>query len=162
MGKLRKEWIEPLTVHARHPLCLGSCADRDASGITRKDFQNHPGLKQTGVIDNDYILLGKGSFDEKFSTAHYNSNSEKKLAHQHSSPDATLTQQRANRRAVGPHTRRTRNFLLDAGTSTFKSSLWWFICGYEQVGFIILSFFRYISDQVILGLNLLLCPYVSS
>ena len=30
--------------------------------------------------------------------------------------------------------RGTRNFLLDAGTSTFDSSLFWFTCGYSQRG----------------------------
>ena len=32
----------------------------------------------------------------------------------------------------GKHNVKSRNYLFDAGTSTFESSLWWFLCLYQQ------------------------------
>jgi len=77
------EWIEPLTLHCRHPLFL-----RDEA---------------VKLLNADYILL-------KSKASHYNNSANMKHGHV------------------------TKHFLIDAGSTTFDSSLIWFCCGYEQVG----------------------------
>ena len=78
------EWIEPLTVHCRHP-----------------NFLRHRASK---LMSADYILL-------KSHASHYNNSLNMKPG------------------------QATKHFLLDAGSSTFESSLLWFTCGYKQVNY---------------------------
>lgn len=99
------EWIEPLSVHARHPFATG-CGRSDIYEIQKKKA-NYPGAKD--IMDVDYVLTLSG---DVFSN-HTNS---KSLMH---------TGQR--------HGGITKRFLFDAGTSTFDSSLKWFTCAYSQV-----------------------------
>ena len=101
------EWIEPLSVHARHPFAVG-CGRSDIFDIQKKK-PNYPGAR--GVMDVDYVLTLSG---DAFSN-HTNS---KSLMH--------------NGQRHGGVTKR---FLFDAGTSTFDSSLKWFTCAYSQVRF---------------------------
>jgi len=91
------EWIEPLSIHARHPFGFGRCRN------TIKYYNQKP---KTGRSDTDYVLLQSGM---------------------------SLYNQAEGRRSGN---RNRRNILLDAGTSTFDSSLFWFTCGYSQVCFL--------------------------
>lgn len=96
-GEVRSEWdewIEPLSIHARHPFGFGRCRN------TIKYFNQKP---KTGRSDTDYVLLQSGM---------------------------SLYNQSEGRKSGN---RSRRNILLDAGTSTFDSSLFWFTCGYSQV-----------------------------
>lgn len=95
------EWIEPVTITARHPLGFSSCKNAAAA---------HKGLKigRIGRSNVDYVLLHSG-----------------KHLHDASSTNNFKVKKRASS---------TRNILLDAGTSTFDSSLYWFTCGYSQRG----------------------------
>ena len=89
------EYIEPLTIHARHPLGFSTC----------KHTSMYYGRSQRrGRSNVDYVLLQSGYH---------------------------LDRHRSHARAMHKH---ARNFLLDAGTSTFDSSLIWFTCGYAQRG----------------------------
>lgn len=100
------EWIEPLSVHARHPFAVGGCGRNDIFEMLKKKA-NYPGAK--GIMDVDYVLTLSG---DVFSNHTYS----KSLLH---------TGQR--------HGGITKRFLFDAGTSTFDSSLNWFTCAYSQV-----------------------------
>jgi hypothetical protein len=103
------EWIEPITITARHPFGFGKC-HRNAM----KYFPNH---LRYGRSNTDYVLLQSGH-------ALYNQS-----LHSKRSPTHGQTQQK----------RSTKHYLLDAGTSTFDSSLYWFTCGYSQVTLFLFS-----------------------
>ena len=79
------EWIEPLTIHTRHP-----------------HFFRNNALMLKNV---DYILL-------QSSHSHYNN---------------TING------FPGSHNSQFKQFLFDAGSYTWDSSLYWFCCGYQQV-----------------------------
>ena len=110
------EWIEPITVTARHPFGFGKCKN------TAKYFKK--GMPRAGRSDVDYILLQSGL--SLFNQTH------------------TLTGRRivntdglssGGPRGSGRAKRSPKHFMLDAGTSTFDSSLFWFTCGYAQVSY---------------------------
>jgi hypothetical protein len=111
------EYIEPLSVHGRHPFGLGDCwhpHHRDKIPV-----YDHKAPKAS-LLSVDYLLLqsqhdivGRG--------------------HGHGNASGS-----ALRQMIPP----TNVFLLDAGTSRFDSSLYWFVCAYQQV---ILSFFLFHS-----------------
>ena len=103
------EWIEPITVHARHPFGFGRCRN------TPKYFTK--GVPRTGRSDVDYVLIQSGY-------ALYNQT--------HSPTGRPIISPTSSGRA-GNRGNRRRHYMLDAGTSTFDSSLLWFTCGYAQV-----------------------------
>jgi hypothetical protein len=95
------EWIEPLTLHGRHPFGMAHCTypynGKDSVG----EFLERNNPAASGVMDHyrsifnvDYILLQPGRL---------------------------------------PKNNHRRRYMLDAGTSDFWSSLWWFTCAYAQV-----------------------------
>jgi hypothetical protein len=49
------EWIEPLTVHARHPFSLFSCGKNDVWGL--RDTASEPSTGAVHIENIDYILL---------------------------------------------------------------------------------------------------------
>lgn len=93
------EYIEPLSVHARHPFGLTQCRN-PLFDVKRFIYNRKVGY--VSYLSVDYLLL----------QSHHDLNGHL------------------------PH----RFFLLDAGTSRFDSSLYWFVCAYQQVGS---SFFFY-------------------
>jgi len=112
-GKIARkwtEWIEPLTVTARHPFGFGNCRPAHAKYSESKS----PRKPRSDV---DYVLLQSG----------------KQLVKQEKS---------AARSGVGKgkvkgkgdllSKRPMKHFMLDAGTSTFDSSLYWFTCAFSQ------------------------------
>lgn len=105
------EWIEPITITARHPFGFGKCRN------TGKHFTR--GKPRAGRSDVDYVLLQSGA-------ALYNQT--------HTPSGRRIL---GSSGAVGRHRASggggNKHYLLDAGTSTFDSSLFWFTCGYSQV-----------------------------
>jgi hypothetical protein len=99
------EWIEPLTITARHPFGFGRC--RLATPHFRSD------TPRTDRSNVDYVLLQSG---ESIFKQNYNNNG-KRFNY-------------ANKKQKNTP---IRHFMFDAGTSTFDSSLYWFTCGYSQV-----------------------------
>lgn len=89
------EWIEPISITARHPFGFGRC--RNAAAYHKKPHK-------TGRSDVDYVLLQSGKDLGRHSNSGRRHESDKK-----------------------------RHYMMDAGTSTFDSSLYWFTCGYSQV-----------------------------
>ena len=102
------EWIEPLSIHARHPFALGRCG-----GV----YEEYPGV---ALQSSDHVLVHSGKSIHE-ATALTRHNHTKFVAHRNHH-----TEHR------GSHLQ-TRNYLFDAGTSTFDSSLKWFLCAYLQV-----------------------------
>ena len=90
------EYIEPLTVHARHPF-----AYHHMKGI---HYQNLTGKDKVHLTSADFVLL-------QSAVSLYN---------------ATVPNFGQREGQI------TKHFLFDAGTSTFDSSLYWFVCAYSQ------------------------------
>ena len=93
------EWIEPLTIHARHPFGMSTC----------KRVRKPPFINRSNV---DYVLIqsAENLGRSRVGTA------------------------RATRGGSGRKQKPPKHYFLDAGTSTFDSSLWWFTCAYAQMG----------------------------
>lgn len=114
------EWIEPITITARHPFSFGAC--RPVRPLLSAD------TPKTGRSNVDYVLLqsGKALFDQSYNKAtgrrwRYGQTSASTVKRQRNQP--------------------LRHFMLDAGTSTFDSSLLWFTCGFAQVRYNPLNLF---------------------
>jgi len=108
------EWIEPLTVHARHPFAMQGCKSSVYTPEQKLEFRN------TQVQSLDYILIKSGQ-ELHEATALSRHNHTRLVPHRNQN-----TVHRAD------HIQ-SRNFMFDAGTSTFESSLKWFLCAYLQV-----------------------------
>lgn len=98
MDEVWREWIEPLTITARHPHSFGKCKNTIAYYKSKrangKTFSKAPVASRSNV---DYVLL----------QSEYN---------------------------LFRASKRPRKFyMMDSGTSTFDSSLYWFTCAYSQV-----------------------------
>ena len=115
-GETRRwnEWIEPLTITARHPFGFSSCRNAATAYAGRKGSPS----SKVGRSNVDYVLLQSGR--------HLNAASDATSTTASGQPSAGRTRRR---REPPP-----RHVLLDAGTSTFDSSLYWFTCGYSQRG----------------------------
>ncbi len=120
-----KEWIEPVSITARHPFGFGRCRN------TGRYYSKKP---KVGRSNTDYVLLQSGYALHNASHSHTGSRFLDK-----------------DRRGGGKH------YLLDAGTSTFDSSLYWFTCGYSQVCVQLLH-----SDLICLRLKFLCCVLFSA
>lgn len=108
------EWIEPLTVHARHPFAMQGCGSNVFTPEQKAE------IKGIAVQSLDYILIKSGQeLHEATSLSRHN----------HTKFVAHRNQNVAHR---ADHIQ-SRNFMFDAGTSTFESSLKWFLCAYLQV-----------------------------
>lgn len=108
------EWIEPLTVHTRHPFSMVDC-----SGVYSKEAISQM-LYPAKIQSLDYILIqsGKNLHEATSITAH---NHSRFATHRNHHPTHR-----------GDHIQ-THHYILDAGTSTFESSMVWFLCAYLQV-----------------------------
>jgi hypothetical protein len=106
------EYIEPLSVHGRHPFGLSECwhpHHRDKISI----YDNK--APKVSLVSLDYLLLQ--SQHDMMGRGHGHGNTSSSLRHTSSS-------------AIIPP---SNVFVLDAGTSRFDSSLSWFVCAYQQV-----------------------------
>eukprot|EP01032_Pedospumella_encystans_P013491 gene13491-15528_t len=172
------EWIEPLTVHMRHPFGFTQCFHGwsfepywVAAFQERAHLMNFP----AGLMLSDYVLLH--SHHEYEGTVSEVSKPVKEEAGQHGYPHNNISHalKPPSPHPRPPHLRHPlpkkmqpsmanvpnsrllneagaalsvlknepsarmkssrgggRNFFLDAGTSTFDSALFWFVCGYLQ------------------------------
>lgn len=109
------EYIEPLSVHARHPHSLQCWRLRD-------NIPESPTLPSVSKLTVDYVLLQ--TRNDILGNFHHIHNSQHNQNHSHPS--------RFPPKEYSPH-----SFMFDAGTSRFDSSLYWFLCAYEQVNIII-------------------------
>lgn len=99
------EWIEPLTITARHPFGFGRCKN------TQQYFKN--GIPKVGRSNVDYVLLQSGR--SLYNSTYTNTGRRVRVKHQ------------GERVSFN-----NKHIFLDAGTSMFDSSLRWFLCGYSQ------------------------------
>lgn len=122
-----KEWIEPITVHGRHPFAFAQCRHLKSivqafpKRLSRSAFQKIqsdpeydyrltelPDIPAAVPIMNvDYILLQAAE----------------SMRRSHAVDGENLGAQNFKR----------KHFMMDAGSSTFDSSLFWFACSYSQV-----------------------------
>lgn len=119
LSKSWVEWIEPLTMHARHPFSYSACPNNLCYNADDKRKMRFPATVQS----LDYILIKSGADLHEESTVE---------AHNHSQlfePHHNL--HAAHRQSHLP----SQHFMVDAGTSTFESSMIWFLCAYLQVRF---------------------------
>jgi len=123
------EWIEPLTVHARHPFGFDQCSD--ISVYTREQML-HFGF--VDMVSLDYMIVQSGqSLHEATSVT----------SHNHTKP------LRVGNKAGHKGEHVTSSFLFDAGTSTFDSSLVWFLCAYLQVRTMLTLFCTRLSFELL-------------
>ena len=113
------EWIEPLTLTARHPFAMTGCKKvKNNSANTNK---NKPSI---GLCNIDYILLQSGeALNNQLQVLHT----------QHSPTTHTALRHHTSAGAGASDAHRSKHYMLDLGSSTFTSSLKWFACGYSQV-----------------------------
>ena len=102
------EWIEPLSVYARHPNALQQCSVFQKYVKKDSNVVIPPAVE---LMHIDYILVQNGE-------SHHN----------HSHPNSALVKSMQQRESLP-----IRHYLLDAGTSTFDSSLVFFLCMYAAV-----------------------------
>lgn len=108
------EYIEPLTIYGRHPYGIIACAKDVFKRIG--DEIHYKGKSVTipfkvSKQSRDYVLLANVNYP------YYNSS-----FYQVNEEGSTVTKLKPRKR-----------FLFDAGSKTFDSSLFWFVCGYLQV-----------------------------
>lgn len=100
---VRNEWIEPLTIHSRHPFawCHSQCIYPKSKGYCKNltDFEN-----SISIVNADYIIVSSSSAN----------NSE-------INNDFKIHQSNYNKK-----------YFFDAGSSTFNSGLYWFLCAYAN------------------------------
>jgi hypothetical protein len=120
------EFIEPLTLHARHPMALASCQHIPA---VRRAFP----AGGVPIMDVDYLLLQSSSDLYRPRPGHFpNSSGDIRGNHRGSRGvrDYSLSSFSESPVMGG---KRNQHLLIDAGSSTFDSSLAWFTCAYSQV-----------------------------
>jgi hypothetical protein len=109
------EWIEPITVTARHPFGFGNC--RPAHQI----FSENKAPRKPRS-DVDYVLLQSGKQLDK----------QEKIIINNNNNNMKMKMKNPNRNDKIKENRPRKHFMFDAGTSTFDSSLYWFTCAYSQ------------------------------
>ena len=100
-----KEWIEPLNVILRHPFALSRGYVTGFEDVYARFQSFTPSQFQRNISSPDHILL-------QSALSHYNHS---RLGY------------KKNGTGI-----RNKHYLLDAGTSTFRSSLMFLICAYSQ------------------------------
>jgi hypothetical protein len=110
------EWIEPLSVHARHPYALANCTG------TGLELVHNLSLDQHGMLHRDGNT-GKEHFQALDRSDYTLMNTDYVLLHNGEDIAEEV------RYLAQP----SRSYFFDAGTSTFDSSLYWFLCAYSQV-----------------------------
>lgn len=115
------EWIEPITITARHPFAFGRCR------LAIPHFNSD--TPRTDRSNVDYVLLQSGH-----------------ALHKQNFKDGKRFSFSGNRKQ---RTNNIKHFMFDAGTSTFDSSLFWFTCGYSQVINLPLSSLKFFLSIVV-------------
>ena len=148
------EWIEPLTLTARHPFAMTGCkkvrdsnsnslnSNSNSNNITGIYSKNKPSV---GLCNIDYVLLqsGEALYNQQqymLHTLHTQHSPSSSTALRHTTTP-TLTSRSSGSSTIGGSGSsagasghgRGKHYMLDLGSSTFTSSLKWFACGYSQV-----------------------------
>ena len=126
------EWIEPLSIHARHPFSLlrylqfsdrnvkkglGDLSHQFSNAIERSGFSAT--INQVSLVNVDHILVHHHGIGGSDSDATHNTSSH-------------YSKHSIQKQIVPPtHQQSGRNYMFDVGTSMFTSSLRWFTCMYK-------------------------------
>jgi hypothetical protein len=108
------EWIEPLTIHARHPFAMRKCRNV----YTVEDLKKQKFSVELQSKDHILIESGLSIHEATALTPHVHDKFQAHRNHHAAHRDTHL---------------QSHNYFFDAGTSTFDSSLKWFLCAYLQV-----------------------------
>lgn len=122
------EWIEPLTISARHPFGFSKCHRVNAGKYFTKE------VPKASRANADYVLLQSGQ-------RLYNVT--RTMSGRRIRGQSVIVSSRNDGNNVKGNTINQgssiplgsgdeKHYMLDAGTSTFDSSLFWFTCGYSQ------------------------------
>jgi hypothetical protein len=137
------EFIEPITLTARHPFGFGRCRPSHAYFKAKNEASPAGGIGRkrvsVGRSNVDYVLLQSG-----VNIHHHSHDSQGNLQRTtstviHRSSDynhfnsSIFTSAYTPTKTVVSDSRSPMYFMLDSGTSTFDSSLVWFTCAYSQV-----------------------------
>jgi len=114
------EWIEPLTTTARHPMGLSTCRP------ARKIYADR-NVPSAGRTNTDYVLLKSGKQLHRHENIIQKNADKKAEKDKASQPDSKNKSKNKGRRDLPP-----QHFFLDAGSSTFDSSVNLFACAYSQ------------------------------
>mmetsp|Transcript_2392 Transcript_2392/g.2507 ORF Transcript_2392/g.2507 Transcript_2392/m.2507 type:complete len:482 (+) Transcript_2392:130-1575(+) len=141
------EWIEPLTIHARHPFSMlrkmGETTINqiltwfESNNRTNSYFSQYTNadmnlLLTPSVLNTDHILLQNGASLTTFKLMKPPISSlTASQSPRDSESDTVKLKAKANSNSKSVY--RNKKYLFDAGTSRFDSSLYWFICSYSQV-----------------------------
>lgn len=131
------EWIEPIGITLRHPFAFGTCRQTSKYYNQKQQQQQHRKIPRIWRSNVDYVLLQSGA-------ALYNQTHSKNTGKRIHLLDTVLVDQNMEyltsthknilmHRQVANKQYNVKHYMLDAGTSTFDSSLFWFTCAYSQV-----------------------------
>lgn len=114
------EWIEPITITARHPFAFATCLDPTRKPYSKYYTKGKPRVARSNV---DYVLVqsGRNLYNQSFSNGRRFRNVPQRGVGTSSSSVSG-----------GGGGGAPKRFMFDAGTSTFDSSLVWFTCAYSQ------------------------------
>jgi hypothetical protein len=135
-GRTWSEWIEPLSLHARHPFSLLNLVGINITALALRHPKYSSLINSTAIQNSDYVLLSNA---HNLRRRHRSGKGRVRLSEHVSSGSSTansnisnVTEQVAG---TGPLVGGdVKYYFFDGGTSTFKSSLWWFLCMYLQQG----------------------------
>lgn len=142
------EWIEPLTVHNRHPFGWIQCAKfrhsitydqaKQTFSWPERNLQHKvdfPGVMD--IMDTSYILVANSEemqlrslWSSQQSSAGGSTSSSSGKTSSHKLHSTVINSN--NNQASSNHI--SKNYMIDAGSSRFDSSLWWFVCTHAQRG----------------------------
>lgn len=134
-----REWIEPLSVHARHPLAQGNCKKSShydqlssrlgtsvsVGSVDHIIVQSIQGLNlihSHQINDGDSNNMESSAVDQDTGGGSIDVQTMSSIADTDSA--VVSTSKRSHR----------KHFMFDAGASTFQSSMWWFVCAFAQRG----------------------------
>eukprot|EP01038_Epipyxis_sp_PR26KG_P008049 gene8049-10905_t len=121
------EWIEPITLSARHPFSFANC--KNLAKVSK-----NKNIKVKASRSNvDYVLLQSGMslYDQTHSSTgkRFYSN---QIINNGIPTNLNNNNNNNNQNKLFEKRKINNHYLFDAGTSTFDSSLLWFTCGYSQ------------------------------
>jgi hypothetical protein len=138
------EWIEPITVHMRHPFSFTECfpgwspmpywVSEFRSRSSSMDFS-------VGLIDGDYILLQSGL---EGPAPQQQQQQQLRARTEGSGQGSGGNNAGARASKASAVSSDKKKLMFDVGSSTFDTSLFWFVCGYLQVTFIPYDFLFFI------------------
>lgn len=108
------EWIEPLSIHTRHPYGIANCSDSDM-------YVYHNDTLDTSIYEYNSSVVAIDRADYTLMNVDY-------VLLQHDNDIEKADNKKKNGQ------RSIQRYFFDVGTSTFNSSLSWFLCAYSNRG----------------------------